>query len=101
MANGLSHYLSLQIEKTTPRQAALCQKGKLGAIVSGGETSYVVAGREVWKMNKNDDLMTENPEDIGAVWPGLNKRPDAGFTWHNGFQYIFKGKHFHRKCMKT
>ena len=62
------------------------------SIVRVGETAYVVSGDEVWEMGESGGLVRDKAHSIAATWPGLPRYPDAGFTWHNGLEYIFVGK---------
>ena len=62
------------------------------SIVGVGETAYVVSGDEVWEMGEGGGLVRDEARSIATTWPGLPRYPDAGFTWHNGLEYIFIGR---------
>ena len=62
------------------------------SIVRVGETAYVVSVDEVWEMGESGGLVRDEARNIATTWPGLPRYPDAGFTWHNGLEYIFIGR---------
>ena len=62
------------------------------SIVRVGETAFVVSVDEVWEMGESGGLVRDEAHSIAATWPGLPRYPDAGFTWHNGLEYIFVGR---------
>ena len=55
-------------------------------------TAYVVSVDEVWEMGESGGLVRDEARSIATTWPGLPRHPDAGFTWHNGLEYIFVGR---------
>ena len=83
--------LTFQIGKASP---AICDKATLRAIVGMEKTAYLVTGDEVWEMDDSGGLVQDERQNIGTIWPGLPRYPDAGFTWLNGLQYIFIGTAF-------
>ena len=58
------------------------------------KTAYLVTGDDVWEMDESGELVQDEPQNIGTIWPGLPRYPDAGFTWLNGLQYLFIGTTF-------
>ena len=54
--------------------------------------ALIVSKDKIWEMGDSGDLVRAEHHDINTVWPGLPRYPDTGFTWHNGLQFIFKGK---------
>ena len=43
-------------------------------------------------MGDSGGLVRDEALSIATTWPGLPRHPDAGFTWHNGLEYIFLGR---------
>eukprot|EP00090_Calanus_glacialis_P008550 TRINITY_DN16894_c0_g1_i5.p1 TRINITY_DN16894_c0_g1~~TRINITY_DN16894_c0_g1_i5.p1 ORF type:complete len:294 (+),score=51.54 TRINITY_DN16894_c0_g1_i5:396-1277(+) len=84
-----------------PTYPTICERGGLVSIVRVGETAYVVSGDEVWEMGESGGLVRDKAHSIAATWPGLPRYPDAGFTWHNGLEYIFVGSKYYRYRNRT
>ena len=90
--NNSQLYLFFQLGSQPPTYPTICGREGLKSIVRVGETAYVVSGGEVWEMGESGGLVRDGARSISATWPGLPRYPDAGFTWHNGLEYIFVGK---------
>ena len=87
VSNDTHRYPFFQVSPPLP---SICHS--VQAMVGLASGALIVSKDKVWEMGDSGDLVRAEHTNINTVWPGLPRYPDTGFTWHNGLQYIFKGR---------
>ena len=51
----------------------------------------------MWRLAEDGGLASASPlGTVSSLWPGMQRTPDAAFTWTNGLTYFFKDGKFWR-----
>ena len=87
VSNDTHQHLFFQVSPPLP---SICHS--VQAMVGLARGALIVSKDKIWEMGDSGHLVRAEHHNIDTVLPGLPRYPDTGFTWHNGLQYIFKGK---------
>lgn len=74
---------------------SLCSGGPPDCLVGGEQGGWAIKGDKVWRLDEQGEPFGPS-KNISDIFPGLPREPDAGFTWHNGLTFVFKGYQYYR-----
>jgi len=76
-------------------EPSLCAGEPPDCLIGGDQGGWAIKGDKVWQLDEQGEPLG-SMKNLSNIFPGLPKEPDAGFTWHNGLTFIFKGYQYYR-----